>query len=293
MKNLLVILFLIVNNMICASEDVLAKTKARNIMHNNALEVSAIINPASAGVSAEIANSSVMRIYCTANGIGGTGFLHKSGVVLTAAHVVANCNPKDLILILPNNQQVAVKSYEADVERDVAFVTPEKQIIGEALQLGDEKQFAVGKLVTAWGFPAGYNGIRPMLTVGYLSGVDGVLLSDGKTVVARWVVNAAFNGGNSGGPVLDANTGTVIGMVSSKLAPIPPIIESALVALSNQSSGFMYQQTLPDGTKKQVSEGQVISDVLKYLRSQTQLVIGHSVVVQDIKTFLSSKGVAP
>jgi len=106
-------------------------------------------------------------------------------------------------------------------------------------------------------------------------------------------VNAAFNGGNSGGPVLNAEDGSVIGVVSSKLAPIPPIIESALMALQQQSSGFMYTKTLPDGSQESISEGRVIGDVLRYLRSQTQLVLGHAVTSYDLRQFLINNGIEP
>jgi 2-succinyl-5-enolpyruvyl-6-hydroxy-3-cyclohexene-1-carboxylate synthase len=42
-----------------------------------------------------------------------------------------------------------------------------------------------------------------------------------------------------------------------------------------------------------MSEGQVVSAVLKYLRSQTQLVLGNAVTAKDIKDFLSAHGVVP
>ncbi len=109
----------------------------------------------------------------------------------------------------------------------------------------------------------------------------------------RWVINAAFNGGNSGGPLINVEDGTVIGVVSSKLAPIPAYIESALEALKNQKSGFSFTKTKTDGTTEQVSEGQIIADILQHLRNQTQLVIGHTVLLEDIKKFLKQNGVKP
>jgi len=107
------------------------------------------------------------------------------------------------------------------------------------------------------------------------------------------VVNAAFNGGNSGGPVLNTEDGAVIGVVSSKLAPVPQIIESALEALLAQQSGFEYTRTMPDGSQENVSEGKIVGEILKYLRSQTQLVLGHAVTSYDLRQFLQANGIEP
>jgi S1-C subfamily serine protease len=60
-------------------------------------------------------------------------------------------------------------------------------------------------------------------------------------------VNAAFNGGNSGGPLILIETGDVIGVVVSKLAPISQNTLQALKALQSNQSGITYTATAPDG----------------------------------------------
>ncbi len=82
--------------------------------------------------------------------------------------------------------------------------------------------------------------------------------------------------------VLDIDDGEVIGVVSSKLAPIPSDIESALDALSKQKYGFSFYKISDSGKKDTVTEGQVVAEVLNYLRSQTQLVLGHAVTSTDL-----------
>ena len=131
--------------------------------------------------------------------------------------------------------------------------------------------------------------VAELETVGFLSGVDRIP----GTSTLRWVVNAAFNSGNSGGPVLTVDDGAVVGVVSSKLAPIPPLIEGALEALGNQGSGFRYTRTMPDGTTVTISEGQLVAEVLNYLRSQTQLVLGHAVTSEDLRAFLKANKIEP
>lgn len=258
---------------------------------HNSLPISALVTTDSPGKMGSVAVQSVMRIICTKTSMGGTGFLHKSGWIITAAHVVANCSKSDLLIMLSNGQQSGVDSIVEDDTLDLAIVKPSSHIGGPALALSGQANMSIGTMVTTWGFPSGYNGLVPLLTVGYLSGTDRLPTPNGLSP-ARWVVNAAFNSGNSGGPVLDIEHGEVVGVVSSKLAPIPPLIESAIEALSNQKSGFMYTKTLSDGTTQSVSEGEVIAEVLKHLRSQTQLVLGHSVTSIDLARFLKSKGIS-
>lgn len=126
-----------------------------------------------------------------------------------------------------------------------------------------------------------------MLTIGCLSGVENV------NGIAKWVINAAFNSGNSGGPVLRLEDGSVIGVVASKLAPLPQHIESILAALANQQSGFIYTVTHPDGQQEQFSEGKLVGAVLEFLRSQTQLVVGHAVILANLRAFLYKEGLTP
>jgi S1-C subfamily serine protease len=263
-----------------------------NLTPKDALPVSAPITTDSSGRHGAIAAKSVMRIICKTTSMGGTGFLHKSGMVITAAHVVEECKIPDLLLILSSGRRINIASVKLDITHDLALVSPVEKIEVPTLPISTESEIPVGTQVTTWGFPAGYNGLSPLLTVGYLAGTDRLPTSGGLSPV-RWVVNAAFNSGNSGGPVLSLDDGSVIGVVSTKLAPIPLSIEGALDALSKQQSGFIYTKTLPTGEKVNVSEGQVVAEVLKYLRSQTQLVLGHAVTSQDIRQFLIKEKVEP
>ena len=94
----------------------------------------------------------------------------------------------------------------------------------------------IGTRITTWGFPAGYSWLTPLLTVGYLAGVDQPVTELGVAPI-RWVVNAAFNSGNSGGPIID-DDGEVIGVVVSKLLPVPQQIQDALQALGDNCSAL-------------------------------------------------------
>ena len=249
------------------------------------IQVSAPLATDSAGRMSAIATQSVFKLIIAKKNRTGTGFLHDSGNVLTAAHVIEGANPEDVVILMQNGKKIAVEKIVADSDVDIALLTPKQNIKAKALPLATAKQFSAGIQVSTWGFPTGYNGMQPMLSVGYLSGKDAIRSLSGK-IVGRFVVNAAFNAGNSGGPLIDIESGSVIGIVATKLAPIPSNIESALRALKNDESISAFSITKPDGTTERISNSQVLEKVLQYLRSQTQLVIGHAVLIGDIKTFL-------
>ncbi len=245
-----------------------------------------------AGRSSTLAMPSVYRLQCPDTKLGGTAFLHKSGKLITAAHVVEGASASNMVIRGVQGPPIRVKSVVTDKDLDLALLTPTNTIKEPALDITSKVGFSVGMQVSTWGYPAGYRGPTPLLVSGYLSGVDVQKAPSGKPGL-RWVVNAAFNSGNSGGPLVDIETGQVIGVVSSKLAPLPPDVEKALNALKNQKSGFGFTKTKSDGTTEHMSQAQVIEGVLQYLRSQTQLVIGYAVMSQDLQKFLKAQGVDP
>jgi S1-C subfamily serine protease len=256
----------------------------------NTVPVSAPIDTDSAGRAGDIATHSVIRLICVDKNTVGTGFLHKSGNLITADHVVRDC--ANAIMILPDGTRGSITTIASDQDHDLALVKPSIEIKAAPLSLAEGTNFKVGTQVSTWGFPAGYSGLAPMLSVGYLSGIDAYQVRPG-TIVRKWVVNAAFNGGNSGGPLIQIETGEVLGVVSSKLAPISPTAASILAVLENNPSGFQYTATAPDGTKKNFSEGQIIGMVLNELRQQVQLIIGQAVLLEDLKSFLQTNKIDP
>lgn len=223
------------------------------------IPVAAPIDTDSAGKGGQVAIQSVVRVLCPKEDSAGTGFLHKSGRIITAEHVVRGCSE---ILVLPATGPLTKASVLAkDADADLALLGLDSPLALPALPISKRTDFTIGTQVSTWGFPGGYVGRAPLLSVGYLAGLDGTRAPAGR-IIRQWIVNAAFNRGNSGGPLLHIETGEVIGVVSSKLAPISPTAKSALDALVNQKSGFVYEATRPDGSKATFSEGQVVGLVL-------------------------------
>lgn len=254
------------------------------------IPVEAPVTTELAGKSAALAMPSVLRVVCTKDASVGTGFVHKSGLVVTAAHVVEPCSRSELKLVLSSGASAGVASVSADTRRDLALLKPSSELRVPALPLSEAAVLSPGDQLAAWGFPFGYRGLRPLLTVGYLAGED---QPGPKGSPSQWVVNAAFNSGNSGGPVVRIEDGSVIGVVSSKLAPLPDHIQAELAALAQVQFGVVFDAQIQDGKKTTVSEAQVVADILQYLRSQTQLVVGFAVKLGELRAFLVEQGVEP
>jgi S1-C subfamily serine protease len=244
------------------------------------------------GQTGIVASSSVFRILIPRKHKSGTAFLHKSGKVITAAHVIEGSLPADIVLMDSQNNKYLIEDIVSNSDYDLALLTPKETLTGPSLPISLDNQFFIGVQVVTWGYPEGYGGQLPLLSAGHLSGVDDIKASSGESI-ERWVVNAVFNSGNSGGPLIDVNSGMVIGVVVSKLSPVPSHIVSALEALKKQENGFAYTKTLPDGTKETITEGQLIAEILCYLRGQTQLGIGQTVSVTDLRSFLETNGITP
>jgi S1-C subfamily serine protease len=254
------------------------------------INTSAPLQTDSAASSSLAGLKSVFRVICKETNTFGTAFLHKSGDVITAAHVVEGCThpaiETDVITTVP------ATIVRADTEKDLALLKPSKKIDAQALRISSTENFHIGSEISFWGFPAGYSGPSPMLSVGYLAGKDTVLTKS-KKWNPQWVINAAINHGNSGGPVVLVETGEVIGVADSKIAPLSETALNALAALQAQKSGFVYTARNFDGTTQTFSEGQVIAIVLEELRQQVQLVIGNAVILGDLRSFLKESGVDP
>lgn len=258
----------------------------------DAVPVSATMTTDMAGKTSEAAKRGILRVICRPTSLGGTGFLHKSGNILTAAHVISECRPADLMIITSSGQLFGVSNVISDADKDVALICPDAKIPGTPLIISAKAEPAIGEQVSTWGYPGGYDGLLPLLSVGYFSGTQ-IFTLPSQQLVQRWVINAAFNGGNSGGPVLSVEDGLVIGIVSSKLAPLPKSVEQILTVLASSKNILQYERHNPDGSITSLSEGQIVAEVLNYLRSQVQLVIGYSVTTKDLKDFLNANGITP
>jgi hypothetical protein len=142
--------------------------------------------------------------------------------------------------------------------------------------------------VRTWGYPLAYNGPSPILSVGYVAGFNPSQRTPSSPIVRHYVVNGAFNPGNSGGPLIAEFQDAIVGVVVSKHAPISGWHLWALEALKDLKSGAQIPATDADGNQFWFSEGQLVGDLLQYFRDITQVVIGEAIAAEELVRFLDA-----
>src|SRR5262249_15138462 len=82
----------------------------------NTVLTAAPIDTDSAGKLGDLATHAVIRLLCLERNEVGTGFLHKSGNLITAEHVVRGCNKPQMVA--PNGKLADVTVVAADADYD-------------------------------------------------------------------------------------------------------------------------------------------------------------------------------
>ncbi|HSU33418.1 MAG TPA: trypsin-like peptidase domain-containing protein [Bryobacteraceae bacterium] len=152
----------------------------------------------------------------------GSGFLiNNKGFILTNFHVISGSSRLQVTLF--DQSQYTAEPLDIDRSDDLALIkiNPKKQL--SSLTLGDSDRLQVGQKVLAIGDPFGLEGT---LTTGVVSSIGRAIKSeDNQRIEGMIQTDAAINGGNSGGPLLDSS-GSVIG------------INTAIVGQTNLGIGF-------------------------------------------------------
>jgi S1-C subfamily serine protease len=111
----------------------------------------------------------IFMIICPKANSKGTGFLYKSGHMITNWHVVKDCPANEIVAISCNNEQIKFTKVITDEGKDLALLTPDKKLNG-GLEFDNSGEIKPGIQISTWGYPLGYNGPAPLLSVGYISG---------------------------------------------------------------------------------------------------------------------------
>lgn len=234
--------------------------------------------------------NSVYMIFCPATGSKGSGFLIDNGLIVTNEHVVRGCNERQIIAISPFGTRLQISQKWIDSDRDIAILRPAIAQSG-GLIIDTNIDLKVGESVTTWGYPLGYNGPNPLLSVGYLAGFTSQQTGRGQK--KHLVVNGAFNSGNSGGALFRASDNKVIGIVVSKHAPISDYHQKAIEALTENQSGVVFTASNDNGDEKKFVESQLVAELLIHMRSLTQVMIGEAIAVEELVSMLSEIDLSP
>lgn len=240
------------------------------------------------GPDGRTAVKSVYMIVCPNTASKGSGFMVDNGAIVTNEHVIRGCAAGEIVAVSSFGDRVGLSSLKVDAERDLAALIPSKPLQG-GLRLAKTSQIDVGSVVRTWGYPLGYNGPAPLLSVGYLSGFRAQQAEKGHPV-KHLVVNAAFNSGNSGGPLFAKTENEVVGVVVNKALPLfTPFVQSAIQAFANNKSGVVFSGKGADGKPLQMVESQVVAEIVASLRDMAQVMIGEAIAVEELASFLGYK----
>lgn len=243
------------------------------------------------GASGRAAVEFVYMIVCPKTSSKGTGFLVDTGTIVTNEHVVRGCTAGDVFAVSSFGNRITFSAMKADASRDLAALTSNQPVKG-GLVLGSTAKLEVGSVIRTWGHPLGYNGPAPLLSVGYLSGFRAHQAGQ-NPAVKHLVVNAAFNSGNSGGPLFAGTENQVVGVVVSKALPLfTPFVQSAIQAFANNKSGVVFNGTGEGGKPISMVESQVVAEIVGSLRDMAQVMIGEAIAVEELKAFIGYKGAA-
>lgn len=152
----------------------------------------------------------------------GSGFLvNDEGYIMTNFHVISGSSR--IQVTLADQSQYIAKALDTDRSDDLALIKIAPKKKQPFLRLGDSDRLQVGQKVLAIGDPFGLEGT---LTVGVVSSIGRKIQSeDNQQLEGMIQTDAAINGGNSGGPLLNS-AGDVIG------------INTAILGRTNLGIGF-------------------------------------------------------
>ena len=147
------------------------------------------------------------------DGSVGSGFLYnEKGDIITNAHVV---NGSEVVKIRTTD----AKGFDGKVigistETDVAVVRVKGLKDHEPLALAPNKKLEIGDEILALGSPLGF---QNTVTTGIISGMDRKLDVEPYTYENVYQISAPIAPGNSGGPLIDRNTGKVVRINAARI----------------------------------------------------------------------------
>ena len=144
----------------------------------------------------------------------GTGFiLSEDGLIATNYHVVDGA--EEIVVILYTGEEVSAKVVNYDASNDLAVIKMDENVkVPGTVTLGDSDNVVVGESVIAIGNPLSKE-FAGSVTSGIISATER-LVAIGNSEYNYFQTDAAINGGNSGGPLINAR-GEVIGINSAKI----------------------------------------------------------------------------
>ncbi|MFC6332841.1 S1C family serine protease [Paenibacillus septentrionalis] len=204
----------------------------------------------------------------TDSGNQGSGFLYNDkGDLITNAHVVSGV--RHVRVKTADARELVGEVIGISTEIDVAVVRVPELAGHDSLNLVKYEKASVGDEVLSIGSPLG---LHNTVTTGMISGVGRSLLISPYTYNDLYQISTPISHGNSGGPLVDTTTGSVLGINSAGLEnssigfSIPivnvlPLIEGWSLEPMTMLPGI----SLTDGEQTLVEDKQPLDQMASYL----------------------------
>ncbi len=177
-------------------------------------------------------------------------------LIVTNNHVVDDANRLEVTLIDGTETEAKIKGKDVDMDLAVIAIalndlTEETREAIAIATLGDSDNLQLGEQVIAIGNALGYG---QSVTVGYISALDRELEMDDGSIGTYIQTDAAINGGNSGGALLNA-AGEVIGINSAKIGGYA--VEGMGYAIPITAASPIIADLMERQTRNKVSESEM------------------------------------
>ena len=196
----------------------------------------------------------------------GSGFLYNSrGDIVTNAHVINDAISIEVTMSNAETYPAAIVGVSD--QQDIAVIRVPQLINHQPIELERNQHYLPGSEIIAVGSPLGFHNT---VTIGIISGVDRSFKIDGYDYENVYQISANITHGNSGGPLIDAESGKVIGINSAGIEeseigfsiPIPAIIDDIIEWSTTISND---QLIFPSRVRDVTTDENILLDEVIYL----------------------------
>lgn len=196
-------------------------------------------------------------------GVGTGFFIDANGLIATNNHVVSGAD--NVTIILYDGKQVPGDVLWTDPGNDLAIVKVNSEHVAGVVTIGNSDNIRVGEGVVAIGNPMSAE-FAGTVTHGIISAKNRTVQVQGG--IQEYIqIDAAINGGNSGGPLFDMK-GNVIGINSAKIAQTGIEGIAFSIPINTLMSELGEAPETKDQGNRPVTIGVVVSDIPEDLRIQ-------------------------